>query len=301
MEEVLKVVGLKKYYGEVKAVDGISFSIYKGEIFSLLGPNGAGKTTTMEILEGLRRPDAGEIYYFGERVQKIDMRIKERIGVQLQDSRFFDYLTVKENLEFFAGLYSRKNDVTRLLDILGLQDKSKTLVKHLSGGQLKRLAIAVALVNDPEMVFLDEPTTGLDPQARRTLWNIIVRLKDMGKTIFLTTHYMEEAEQLADRVFIIDHGRIIASGTVNELVNSLGMESVVEFDLDETMPVEEYFKDSRKLEDGRYEITTHDPEKTLSIVYELARKHGVKIRNLVIRRPNLEDVFLHLTGRSLRD
>ena len=301
---VIKVVNLKKSYGEVKAVDGISFEIRKGEIFSLLGPNGAGKTTTMEILEGLRRPDSGEIHYFGEKVKNIDERIKERIGVQLQDPAFFEYLTVKETLEIFGGIYGKKKDLNELVEMMGLVEKIKSKVKDLSGGQLKRLAISVALVNDPDIVFLDEPTTGLDPQARRVVWEIISKLKSEGKTVFLTTHYMEEAERLADRVYIIDHGKIIASGTVDELIGSLNMESVIIFEIKEgsmedlrTTGLEKILK----IGENRYEVSTRNLEEDLSTIFDISRKRDLEIENLIIRRPNLEDVFLHLTGRSLRD
>lgn len=301
---VIRVVDLRKSYGDVKALDGISFEIYKGEIFALLGPNGAGKTTTMEILEGLRKPDSGEIYYFGEKVKVIGSEIKERMGVQLQDPAFFDQLTVKETLEIFRGLYKKGRDLNELINMMGLGEKIKSKVKNLSGGQLKRLAIAVALVNDPDIVFLDEPTTGLDPQARRAVWDIISQMRSEGKTIFLTTHYMEEAEKLADRVFIIDHGRIIAKGTVDELIGSLNMESVIVFELREN-PIEnsKELKSSGilKVGENRYEISTKNLEDDLSRLFDLSKSMGFDIENLTIRKPNLEDVFLKLTGRSLRD
>ncbi len=196
---------------------------------ALLGPNGAGKTTTVEIIEGLREKDDGEIFYFEKKVDHIDKTVKSQIGVQLQKTAFFEYLTVYETIELFAGLYNvkvQKSDIERLMNLVALQEKAKSRVRTLSGGQLQRLALAVSLVNDPKILFLDEPTTGLDPQARRHVWEIIEQLKQEGKTIFLTTHYMEEAEKLADRVLIMDHGKIIASGTVQELIRSIEMESI---------------------------------------------------------------------------
>ncbi|WP_240739475.1 ABC transporter ATP-binding protein [Marinitoga lauensis] len=207
MQYAIKIENLKKYYGETKAVDGISFSVKEGEIFSLLGPNGAGKTTTLEIIEGLRKKDEGEIIYFGKYNSPENFYIKEKIGVQLQNSAFLDNLTVYETLKMFSGLYKNSLDVNELISKIFLDEKKKARVKELSGGQKQRLAIAVALVNDPAIVFLDEPTTGLDPQARRMIWDLILELKGNGKTIILTTHYMEEAEYLSDSIHIIDHGR----------------------------------------------------------------------------------------------
>ncbi|MBM7558398.1 ABC transporter ATP-binding protein [Marinitoga litoralis] len=299
MNNIIEVKNLKKYYGNVKAVDGISFSVKKNEIFSLLGPNGAGKTTTLEIIEGLRKMDDGEIIYFDKYNSPEDFYIKERIGVQLQSSSFLDNLTVLETLKMFSGLYKKSYDVQKLISKFSLDEKKNSKVKELSGGQKQRLAIAVALVNDPEIVFLDEPTTGLDPQARHMIWDLILELKNEGKTIILTTHYMEEAEYLSDTIHIIDKGKIIAKGTVEELIRSLKKESVIIFQTNNP----ELFKSNFNgiILDDKIEISTNDLEKTLFEILEFSKKNEISVDNIVIRKPNLEDVFLSLTGHSLRE
>ncbi|MFN4190479.1 MAG: ABC transporter ATP-binding protein [Pseudothermotoga sp.] len=301
---VIVVKNLKKYYGTTKAVDGVSFEVPQGQVVALLGPNGAGKTTTVEIIEGLRKKDEGEIYYFGEKVDQIDKNVKAQIGVQLQKSAFFDYLTVYETIELFAGLYNvqaKKEYIEKLIDLVALGEKTKSRVKNLSGGQLQRLALAVALVNDPKILFLDEPTTGLDPQARRHLWKIIEDLKEKGKTIFLTTHYMEEAEKLADKVLIMDHGKIIASGTVQELIRMVKMDSYIEFSADDSQLLLKEISDLRVTNHDRLVLPAVDVEESIHRLLNKAKQLNVSIDNIVIRRPNLEDVFLNLTGRSLRD
>ncbi|WP_041083369.1 ABC transporter ATP-binding protein [Thermotoga profunda] len=300
----IMVKNLKKYYGSTKAVDGVSFEVFEGEIVALLGPNGAGKTTTVEIIEGLRKKDEGEIYYFGRKVDQIDKDVKSQIGVQLQKTAFFEHLTVYETIELFAGLYNiqaKKNDIENLINLVALQEKTKSRVKNLSGGQLQRLALAVALVNDPKILFLDEPTTGLDPQARRHVWEIIEQLKQKGKTIFLTTHYMEEAEKLADRVFIMDHGKIIASGTVQELVKSIGMDSYIEFSADNSQVLLKEIVNLRTADHDKLILPVSDVEESIHMLLNKAKQLEINIDNIVIRRPNLEDVFLNLTGHSLRD
>ena len=290
--KIVEVKNLKKYYKDVKAVDGISFDIEEGSIFALLGPNGAGKTTTVEILEGLRKRDSGEVKLFGETVDDIPKEMKKRIGVQLQKSAFFNYLTVGETLSLFRELYGRGYKVREISEIVHLVDKEKSLVKNLSGGQLQRLALGVALINDPELIFLDEPTTGLDPQARRMVWGIIKDLKDKGKTIFLTTHYMEEAEYLADVVCIIDHGKIVEMGRPEEIIRRSGLKTVIEMETIEDFVVE----GAEKLDANKYRLIVNDPERVLPEIL----KSG-KVSNVMIRKPNLEDVFLKLTGHSLRD
>ncbi|MFW6119687.1 MAG: ABC transporter ATP-binding protein [Petrotogales bacterium] len=304
---ILKVKNLKRHYPGVKAVDGIDLSVEKGTCFSILGPNGAGKTTTVEILAGLRYRDSGNIEYFGNNVNVIGRDIKRRIGVQLQSTNFLENLSVVETIDFFGGLFEKNISTNELITTVSLNEKKKNRVKELSGGQLQRLAIAVALVNDPEIVFLDEPTTGLDPQARRMLWQTIKKMKENGKTIILTTHYMEEAEELSDKVVIIDHGKVIASGTVRELISSIEHDNIVEFSLSGTQSyrvvnlIEEKFSGVKLIEKMRYSITTTDVEKTLIKLFDLAKENKFTLNDIVIRKPNLEDVFLTLTGHSLRD
>ncbi|WP_448516231.1 ABC transporter ATP-binding protein [Pseudothermotoga sp.] len=301
---VLQVKNLKKYYGSVKAVDGVSFSVEQGQIVALLGPNGAGKTTTIEIIEGLRKKDEGEIFYFGRKVDTIDEEIKKMLGVQLQKSAFLDNLTVKETLELFSGLYGislKPSQLRELVEMVMLEEKMNSRVKTLSGGQMQRLALAIALVNDPKIVFLDEPTTGLDPQARRHVWQIVKGLAEKGKTVLLTTHYMEEAQELADYVLIMDHGKIIAEGSVDELIKMLNMESYLEFVVERPAVFLERMPGARMLNGERITVPTKKVEDDVQKIFTLAKNEGLNIENLVVRRPNLEDVFLSLTGRYLRD
>jgi ABC-type multidrug transport system, ATPase component len=229
----MEVEDLRKTYGNVKAVDGVSFKIKQGSIFTLLGPNGAGKTTTLEIIEGLRTPDSGKITIFGKIVDRIGREEKELIGVSLQETNLISHLTVRETLSMFRSFYKRGLNVDDVLDFVSLKEKEKSYVEKLSGGQRQRLAIGLAIINDPLLLFLDEPTTGLDPQARRSVWDLLLKLKAQGKTIVLTTHYMEEAEFLADWVCIMDHGRVIAEGTPEDLIRSIGGESIIEVDVEE--------------------------------------------------------------------
>ncbi|MFH2104908.1 MAG: ABC transporter ATP-binding protein [Parcubacteria group bacterium] len=249
--KIIEVENLRKTYGDLRAVDNVSFSVGRGEIFGLLGPNGAGKTTTLEMIEGLRKIDNGQVQVAGIDVDMKPDDVKSQIGVQLQSSSFFDYLNLKELLKLFGNLYQRKINPDELLDKVELSEKGKSYVKHLSGGQKQRFSIASALVNDPQVLFLDEPTTGLDPQARRHLWGLIEKIRDTGKTVVLTTHYMDEAEILCDRVAIIDKGKIIALDTPDKLIDNL-----------------------------------------------LAK--GFK-KEQAEKLANLEDVFLDLTGRNLRE
>jgi len=302
---MMRVTGLKKYYGEVHAVDGISFAIPRASVFTILGPNGAGKTTTLEILEGIREPDAGEIEVFGMKLKKVTRAVKERMGVLLQDGNFEPYLKVKEVVRLFASFFMKALPTEEVLTRVALQEKTNAYVKTLSGGQLQRLAVGVALVNDPDLIFLDEPTTGLDPQARRNMWSIITDLKDQGKTIILTTHYMEEAEALSDRVCIMDYGTIIAKGSPRELTSRLGQETIIEFNTsslsaDDLAQLESYGKTAR--EDG--EIVTVETENLVHTMEQMlawSREREIPLTNMTVRQPNLEDVFLLLTGRRLRE
>lgn len=301
---VIDVRNLKKHYGETKAVDDISFQLMEGEVLAILGPNGAGKTTTVEMLEGLRKPDSGAVEYFEEKLPPSSDRVKEEIGVQLQSSSFFEYLSVKETLDLFRGLYTKGVSSDELIEEVSLDEKKKTYTKNLSGGQLQRLAVAVSLVNDPKVVFLDEPTTGLDPQARRMLWETVLNLKKRQKTIILTTHYMEEAEHLADRIIIMDHGKIISRGTLDELIASIETKDIVSFRVkgEEEIPQEFLQMEGLKhVENRTYAVTTKDVERTLGRLFERSKKFEILLDDVTIRKPNLEDVFITLTGRKLRD
>jgi len=302
---VIAVHDLHKHYGSVRAVDGVTFEVRRGEIFGLLGPNGAGKTTTIEILEGLNKPDEGSVRVLDIDVRREPGRLKERIGVQLQSAALYPDLTVTELLDLFASFYTRRRPTYELVRELGLDERSAALTKELSGGQRQRLSIALALVNDPEVIFLDEPTTGLDPQGRRALWEHIERLRGEGRTVLLTTHYMEEAEQLCDRVAIMDHGKILELGTVSELIGRHFVERTVRF---ETRPE---LTDARLAtvrgvgrvahEDTETIVYTADVPRTIGALLDLGEELHSEGLDLAVRRPTLEDVFLELTGRALRD
>src|SRR3954470_10714867 len=305
MTPALAVHGLTRRYGAVRAVDGVSFEVAAGEIFGLLGPNGAGKTTTMEMLEGLHAPDSGTLRVLGFDVARDAASIKERIGVQLQTAALFPQLTVEELLGLFGSFYRHTAPVDGLLRALDLEEKRSAQSKHLSGGQRQRLSVALALVNDPEVVFLDEPTTGLDPAARRALWDLIEGLRADGRTVLLTTHCMEEAEILCDRLAIMDHGRILEMGTVEELVSKHFQERTVRFDPLDGLAREELERlpevTSVKEDTTEVLIYTKDPGRTIGGLLDLADSRGLEPQNLGIRRATLEDVFLDLTGRALRD
>jgi len=302
---VLNVQRLSKRYGQVRAVDDISFEVYRGETFGILGPNGAGKTTTLEIIEGLRSADAGAIRFLGVDALRERHWVRERIGVQLQSQALWPELTVEETLKLFRSLFRVRVAVEPLLERFSLVDKRGTLVKGLSGGQKQRLSVATALVNDPEVVFLDEPTTGLDPQARHTFWDLVREMRHEGKTVIVTTHYMEEAEALCERVAIMDHGLIIALDTPRELVRSLGSGSTIEcgfeHGVDERLLTAAPGVRDIRSEDGRFLLFTSDAPLTLQAVVQLAQKEACAIHSLNVRSASLEDVFIVLTGRKLRD
>ncbi|MBZ4649388.1 ABC transporter ATP-binding protein [Thermosipho sp. (in: thermotogales)] len=284
---VVKVENLKKLYGKFEALKGISFEVEEGEVFSLLGPNGAGKTTTVEILIGLREKSEGKIYYFNKEMEKIDKKIKSVIGVSLQKTELFRELTVIETLKLFRSFYKDGYDPYEVLEKIELVEKEKERVKNLSGGQFQRLVVGLSFINDPKIIFLDEPTTGLDPQSRRKIWDIILEFKDKGKTIFLTTHYMEEAQFLSDRVCIIDNGKIIALDTPQKLIEKSNLETIIEID--------GVYKKFGKVVGNRTLVETNDPN---SLIQKLIEN---KIENFTVRHPTLEDVFLKLTGKELRD
>jgi ABC-2 type transport system ATP-binding protein len=301
--DMIHVVDLSKAYGNLQAVKQVNFTVKQGEIFGLLGPNGAGKTTTLEMMEGLRNPDQGEVRIQGQTVHNNQRLIRSLIGVQLQSTSLFDLLTVEEIFKLFASFYSRSLPIADILEQMNLVEKRTSLVKTLSGGQKQRLAIGLALIHDPLVVFLDEPTTGLDPLNRRALWEIISNLKKAGKTIILTTHYMEEAQFLCDRLAIMDQGKVIALGTPGELIASLKMESAIQF----TASVREgdfaAFRGVTKVlhKGDQVILYTAHLQESLTDLIRWADAQGEKLLQLETRQATLEDVFLHLTGRSLQE
>jgi len=302
---VIAVAGLEKRYGKTRAVDGLSFEVAAGSVFGLLGPNGAGKSTTVEVLEGLRTADAGEVQVLGVDVIANPEALKSRIGVSLQTAALYPKLTVIEVLDLFRSFYTRGRPSDELIDLMDLGEKRTTRTQHLSGGQRQRLSVALALVNDPELVFLDEPTTGMDPAARRALWGVVLGLKAQGRTVFLTTHYMEEAEVLCDRLAIMDHGRILEEGTVEELVSRRFKERAVRFEaiagIEDARLAAMAGVTAVKHEGGDVLLFTRDVPSTVGAVLDACEGLGVEPANLGVRRATLEDVFLDLTGRALRD
>ncbi len=302
----LRCQGLVKRFGDVTAVAGLDLEVRSGECFGLLGPNGAGKTTTVEILEGLTVPDAGTVEVLGERWgTPHDHALRERLGIQLQETRLAEKLTVYETLRLFRSFYSRGPAVEEVVEVAQLEEKRSTLVGKLSGGQRQRLALACALVSDPELLFLDEPTTGLDPQARLNVWEVVDRFRSRGGTILLTTHYMEEAARLCDRVAIMDHGRVIAAGTPAELVASLDAEQIVELRVDGTFTGEQvgHLPGIRGVDgsNGSLMLRVAEIGTALPALVRELEVQGAKLQTLTTHQPTLEDVFVHLTGRGLRD
>lgn len=299
----------KTYDRNVEAVRGLSLEIQGGECFGLLGPNGAGKTTTIEILEGLLDPTSGEVTILGHTWQKNSREVREWLGISLQETRLSEKLTVRETIELFASFYREPRSADEVLDDLQLGEKADAFVGKLSGGQRQRLAVATALVGNPRILFLDEPTTGLDPQSRRQLWDIIRNFQRGGGTVLLTTHYMDEAERLCDRLAIVDHGEVIAEGTPSELIERLGGHHVVEFEasgnsadgaaLDgwRTLPGVEAVRH----DDGLVSLTVREPHLTIPALLDAVEKQGSQLLHLTTRQASLEDVFVNLTGRHLRE
>jgi ABC-2 type transport system ATP-binding protein len=291
----------------VDAVNGLDLEVPAGECFGLLGPNGAGKTTTIEILEGLLPPTSGEVVILGRHWGEEDDALRQRLGISLQETRLAEKLTVQETLTLFRSFYAQGLEPAAVREQVGLTEKANAYVGKLSGGQRQRLAVALALVGDPELLFLDEPTTGLDPQSRRQLWDILRVLRAQGRTILLTTHYMDEAERLCDRVAIVDHGRVIALGSPAELINRIGGDHLVEFALDEGNDVaEEALRSlpavvSVRREDGLYCLTVTAPHITIPALLEYLENENRSLASLTTRHASLEDVFVTLTGRHLRD
>ena len=303
----LRCIGLLKRYGDVLAVNGLDLEVQRGECFGLLGPNGAGKTTTIEILEGLSTPDAGQVEVLGLGWARDASRLRQRLGIQLQETQLNDKLTVAETLRMFRSFYAQGPSVDALIASVGLESKRDAWYSKLSGGQKQRLAVACALAGDPEVLFLDEPTTGLDPQSRRQLWDLLGQFKQRGRTILLTTHYMDEAQVLCDRVAIVDHGQVIAQGTPLELIASLGAEHIVEFALAEgrTMPAESILARlpgvrRASVDDARGTlIVAHLHEALPALLAAVAEADAFTL--LTTHSATLEDVFVSLTGRQLRD
>jgi ABC-2 type transport system ATP-binding protein len=314
MNPIVQVEQLRKTYGATVAVDGISFEVQEGEIFGMVGPNGAGKTTTIECLEGLRKPDQGTIRVLGVDPQRESQTLRERTGMQLQQSNLPDRMKVWEALDLYSSFYPKASDWNELLSQLGLEEKRIAPFSKLSGGQKQRLFIALALLPDPQLVFLDELTTGLDPQARHAIWDLVRDVRAKGKTVLLTTHFMEEAEQLCDRVAILDHGRIVALDTPAALILGLEAEERVVFSIDGTLPpaFEKALSGAVQIEvqgervvvhgkDGR-KVPAEGPRRGLvSEVVSLLTSQGIQFRDLRTEQPTLEDVFLSLTGREMRE
>jgi len=310
-ELAIRVRDLRKTYpgrgGAVEAVAGLDLEIRRGECFGLLGPNGAGKTTTVEILEGLKSPTSGEVEILGLRWGRDSTAIRERIGVTLQETRFPDKESVRELLTVFRSFYKHGLDVEEAIARVSLESKADALIEQLSGGQQQRLAVAVGLVGDPEILFLDEPTTGLDPQSRRQLWDVILDLKGRGRTVLLTTHYMDEAERLCDRVAVVDQGKIIALGSPAELIARLGGEHVVEFGVEDGAAVDLPALESldsvlgARPEAEGYSLTVGEPHRAIPALLDALAAGGVRLARLTTRHVSLEDVFVSLTGRHLRD
>jgi ABC-2 type transport system ATP-binding protein len=302
---VIEIEHLAKAYGGVPAVNDISLTVFRGEIFGLLGPNGAGKSTTVEMIEGLRKADSGRISILDTEVKGNIDGIKQKIGVQLQVPSLLPLLSVEETLNMFSRVYKHSLTTKHLIELLSLEENRKVLVKNLSGGQQQRLSLAMALVNDPEIIFLDEPTTGLDPQARRNLWSVIEDMRNRGKTILLTTHYMEEAERLCNRIAIIDHGKIIALDTPRDLICSYFKESAIQFEMDPTPPIEDLqrFKGASQvlIENSEIVIYSSDIPGTMSALLDYVKNQSLtdKIKNINVRQATLEDVFLKITGRKI--
>jgi ABC-2 type transport system ATP-binding protein len=279
MPAAVAVTDLRKSYGQLEALRGVTFEIQQGEVFGLLGPNGAGKTTTVEVLEGYRAPDSGSVSVLGTDPQQAGAAWRERIGIVLQSSAMYPNLTVAEHVALFAGYFSKPRDVDEVIELVGLEEKRNTRVKTLSGGQQRRLDLALGLVGDPEILFLDEPTTGFDPAARRAAWDMIRSLRELGKTVLLTTHYLDEAEQLSDRVAVLREGRIVALGKPSELTGGRVATEI------------RYKRDGKEVL-----VQTHEPTKVLHELTGEALARGVELEGLQVRRPSLEEIYLELTG-----
>jgi ABC-2 type transport system ATP-binding protein len=298
-EAVITARGLRKTYGHMQAVAGIDLDVFRGEIFAFLGPNGAGKTTTVEILEGFRKRSAGDVNVLGVDPERATGSWRDRVGVVLQESQPEPGLTVRECLELYAGYYSAPREIADTIALVGLEDKADSLAERLSGGQRRRLDVALALIGDPELIFLDEPTTGFDPSARRNAWTVITGLRDLGKTVFLTTHYMDEAENLADRIAVIAGGRIVAEGTPETLGGREEMDARLRFTLPAGLTVAALPDSLRSLvrgeSNGRIVLASRRPLHDVKVLADWALEQALDLPDLDLRRPSLEDVYLELT------
>jgi ABC-2 type transport system ATP-binding protein len=311
MSLAIRVKNLVKTYPgrpPVEAVKGLDLEVPAGECFGLLGPNGAGKTTTLEIIEGILPPTSGEVEVLGQTWDRDDRQLRQRIGISLQETRLADKLTVRETVTLFRSFYAKGIDPEKAIGLVSLQEKATAFLGKLSGGQKQRVAVACALVGDPDLLFLDEPTTGLDPQSRRQLWDIVNDFKATGRTVLLTTHYMDEAERLCDRVAVVDQGTVIALGTPGELIRKIGGEHVIDFTVPETTPIPA--DDLKRLPHvsavrdgggGNYSLSVAEPHVTLPAVMNWLRDRDADLLGLSTRHTTLEDVFVTLTGRHLRD
>ena len=302
-ESALRCRGLVKRYDEVVALAGLDLEVRRGECFGMLGPNGAGKTTAVEIFEGLRSADEGDVEVLGERWRGDGLGLRRRLGIQLQETKFPDKLHVREVLSLFRTFYPRGLGAAEAMTLVGLEEKADAQVRTLSGGQKQRLSLACALIGEPELLFLDEPTTGLDPQSRRQLWDVVLGFKSRGRTVLLTTHYMDEAERLCDRVAIVDKGKVIAMGTPRELIASLGAQQVVEFSTEQPLAPDGWgglpsVRSARRSADG---IALTVEQLHLALPAILARAEPLGLTHLSTHQATLEDVFVHLTGRHLRE
>jgi ABC-2 type transport system ATP-binding protein len=306
-EPALALRKLHKSYGNVRAVVDLDLTIHAGECFGLLGPNGAGKTTTIEICEGLLDPDGGDVQVLGMRWNTHGNELREQLGIQLQDTQLSEKLTVTETVRLFRSFYAKGPPTEEVISLVQLEEKRDARVGTLSGGQKQRLAIALAIVGDPRLLFLDEPTTGLDPQSRRQLWDLIGRFRQEGRTILLTTHYMDEAERLCDRIAIVDHGRVIALDTPRALIASLGAEHVIGFKLEDAAAINEQALvaldgvTSARRDGDSYELTSRELRRTVPALLSHVEREHLRLAELRTHSATLEDVFVALTGRHLRD
>ncbi len=294
-ERVIEISGLRKSYGDVEAVRGIDLSVERGEVFALLGPNGAGKTTTTEILEGYRQPSSGEVRVLGHDPARNEHGLKRRIGVVLQSTGIDPFLTVRETVDLYARYYEHPREVDEVIDLVGLAEKRTTRVNKLSGGQQRRLDVAVALAGDPELLFLDEPTTGFDPNARRNAWEIVKDLAALGKTVFLTTHFMDEAQYLANRVAVIAKGEIVAQGTPETIAGRDQMKARIRYRVPNGAPAPP-LGEGLPLDDGSIDLRADDPTPAVHALTTWAIQHSFSFEVIEVGRPSLEDVYIDLTG-----